>query len=353
MNREGLGGHNMIGKLETYLIVTLVTVLVWLYAEAMNSKEDSIHIRVQLVAPAGEKMIVQPDRPQSAVMTFKCATSSVETVRRMASGIFPITVGQRIDGTDVRDEEVDLLDWFKMYKELADLGVSIQDVKLTQTGQHVLSARIEPFVPLQRNIVVDAGAANLDVLAVKPEQATLYLRAGLVKRVLDEDVKAIALLDQDRLSQFDVNIEATDPRVALVLPEFLRGEEIQITPSQAEVTFTIRKQTEEHILESVPIQIMAPLAAVGGYRVEPKEELFIQNVRLSGPRDLVSDIREGKREVWAYLPLSAEELDSGIETKTVAFFVPAGVTVVDPAPGTLVVEFTITRESQIIPDPGG
>lgn len=333
----------LITRLETYLIVTVITILGWLYAEAKNAKEDTAFVKVKFVAP---QMIVRPGHLQIAELKFQCAASKIEEAKRkLQDKPFPITVGQSVSGDRIQYEEVvDLLEWFQERMEIPE-GVTILSAMLEQK-RHV-PVIVEPLTEVSVPIKVTHSGVDLaGPLVWKPSEAVLSMPTGLAKDVRKHEVIISAHLNEEFFSKFPVNEEKKDEPVALTFPPELRNEHIKNLPHAVKVTFTIRKQSEKLKVKRVPIKIELPMAALASYvTIETEDSVTIlPEVQLSGPSHVISDIRDEKFKIKAYVTLSAEELNEVEITKTLQFFVPPGVTVDKPPVGTTV-SLKITRQS--------
>ncbi len=73
--------------LETWFLVTLISVLVWLYAEgAMVQTYPRQRIAVDLVAPPGSRLALEPDRTEAFVSFRGSAAQLQELKARLAQG---------------------------------------------------------------------------------------------------------------------------------------------------------------------------------------------------------------------------------------------------------------------------
>ena len=64
---------NTWGKIQTYFIVTIISSLIWLYAESENVKQQRpLEFNVHFVAPPGQLLAI--DEPiKSVSLTVRCA----------------------------------------------------------------------------------------------------------------------------------------------------------------------------------------------------------------------------------------------------------------------------------------
>src|SRR5688500_11942303 len=79
--------------IKTLVLVTVVTCLVWLYAEGENVKPRAIDADVRLVAPAGQPLLVTPGEPRRVRVMMRCSnTKFAEVERWIRAGPISVTV---------------------------------------------------------------------------------------------------------------------------------------------------------------------------------------------------------------------------------------------------------------------
>ena len=84
---------NVTRKLQTYILVSLVTVLIWLYAEGQDVQRYITELPVRLVVPATSGLIVVESPTDRARVEFRGASAQIRRLREII---------ERQGGLDVR-----------------------------------------------------------------------------------------------------------------------------------------------------------------------------------------------------------------------------------------------------------
>ncbi len=330
--------RSMWEKVQTYFIVTLVAVLIWLYSESENVKlQKPLQLTVQFVAPPGQEMFIVPATRQQVQLTVSSATSQYDHLQRLQVKPIELIV---TDDPDNPQQTVVLRDKL-LNSPVGDLGVSIVDLQPRTLDLRV--ERIEQVtVPISTESIVPPGAQLASAPVIVPSEVTVGLPASLVYDL--DNLKVEAKVDPDNVARLEENVPHK-LTVPLTLPGYLRdqlfGKAPDITPPTASITITIRKQTDTHTLTGVPILITAPWYELKRFAVQLQDDqrVLSEDVRLTGPSDVIDQIRKGESRVLAELRLSADDLESRITTKQLFLNVPTGVRVESTIPH---VNFTIT-----------
>lgn len=313
----------MIGeKLETILAVTIITILIWLYAEGENIKPYLNHsVQIKFVAPEGQDLAIEPHEPVRIVMRFEASSGQYQYVQQLTKNTLEIVVTDKL--SDSPFQTVVLKDILAASK-LGDLGII--NIEATPATMKI---RVEPIVSREMEIVLNPTDL-LDIQfaqppAIDPLKIPVRLPASLAEKT--NGYKLIANLDELEMSKLEVNVPHTMP-VPLHLPLVMEDKFVSLSQPTTTVTFTIRKQTDTISLTSIPIHINAPPMLLKRYNIDlPEEQMVVRDVKLSGPSDIMEKIRTNQIKVWAELRPTADELESGIESAPLSIVVPPGVAV--------------------------
>lgn len=323
-------------KLKTYLLVTVVTILVWLYLENENIRRyDNVPLDIVLT-PATPQLIVSATKASPVLVSVRCSTNQYEQLKALAAS-GPLKIELREDAASPEQTLV-LLDKLNSLRSLSDLGVIVEDVR-----PMTLSARVERLVERSVPVVINSGDLQLQAApTIEPAKVSLTLPASLAEGLGDLTLAA-PLASLPNASSFEVN-EPYLLAVPVALPESLRRPGVKVEPASVKVGFTIRKLTKETVVPRVTIVIEAPLVKLADYTIKLDEnDLFIRDVRLTGPNDLIDRIDRGEIPITAVLRLTAAELDSDLTSKLLEFNKPEQVKVASPVPQ---VKFTIVKRAQ-------
>ena len=328
---------SLIDNLETILVTTIITMLVWLWAESKNVQiYTSQRMQVRFVAPPGQAgaLAITPRDPVPVDVGFTTSAAQYDRFRReVNSHVIEIEVAAPTHEQDTDQS-------FSMRSRLnravfRELGISLDNVTpaTEQVAVHQIQTYALPIV-----VEFPDGVQLLNQTAVEPAKVDIRLPANLASRAQGMDV--LVVLGQDDLRAAVPN-EPQTVRVPLQVPTNLAGPWTTLLTPQVQLTFTLRKQTETLVRPSVPIHINASSLLLQRFRIElPPSQLVVRNVELSGPADVIEKIRDNQLKVVAEIRPTIEEMEDGVTSLPVFFDVPAGVSVQSEVPQ---VTFTIER----------
>jgi catabolite regulation protein CreA len=323
--------------IKTIFVVTIVTCIVWLYAESENVKAQALDVDIQFVAPPGRQLVIRPAQPRRVRLVMRCAASQFAEVERVARN-GPILLDVRHDPADNDPREVIVLkDRLAKSAPFSNLGIS-----LTEVQPATLQINVEELQKV--TLPVEVISNDVQVTAVAdPAKVEIEVPASLVKALADGKVEA--RLDPKVLSRLPLNVPHTLD-VPLSPPDWLRAAGVSVDLPSAKVTLKIGKQAERFIVPLVPVLVMGPPTELARFSVVlGKDNLFLHDIALTGPSDAIDRIRKSEIRVTAYLPLTADELEKGVTKESISavpvMTLPPGVTPVEALPA---VGYKITRK---------
>lgn len=323
--------RSFLEKLQTGAIVTVIAVLVWLYAEGEAVQERPKQVEIRFVA-SGSQVGIEPAGSEWINVTFQASTGQMAQVEYLlAQGPVQIPVTLRENGAS--DQQTVVLREALEQSPLGELGVNIRD-----TNPATMNVSVEPLVTVTLDVA--AQFAQPEMVAprprVEPSQVELTVAGSLAPQA--EGLRAIARLDD--LTAFEPDEEHT-VNVRVTLPEALRHRWSRVEPASVAVTFTLRDQTDTVTLTSVPVEVsMLPVLGRRYWVDVPDEYRVLADVRLSGPSDEIDRIRRRERPIRAYVRPTADELDAGVELLNVHLDKPPSITLESPLP-PVPVEITV------------
>lgn len=340
-------------KLQTYIFVTVITALIWLYAESENLREDTVYADIEFVAPAGRQLLIDPRQPQGAVLvTVRGPTTQMARLTR-EEGEDPIQLELVDDPTaETPMREVDLFEELKKHPRYLSLGIQV-----TEVVPRRVNVRVERYAT--RELPVEAPAPGefqfTETPIVDPAQATIRMPASLMSAIPD-DARIVAKLEPKDLAQRQVNIQHVIVNVPLLLPGAQGIDRSAISPTAATVTLTISQKTKQTAPMSLPIKINVSISELQRYDVQlvDQSDPWIRNVVLSGPNELIDQINDANKtiKVWAELRLDTDDLDkaAGKESASANVYlnVPPGIL---PAEPPAAIKYRVTKKSQPIVAP--
>lgn len=328
---------NWARNIQDILLVTLITALIWLWAEGRNVQTytPTAPVPVRVVLPA-EDLVVLRQSPDRFRMEFKGAQSEINRLRRAISGT-GITL--EFDGAEPGEHNLVMSEQLAAAAPIAGMSVNITTVE-PPTMQVEVDRLVRREVELAFTPPRDAELAE-DSLSIEPERVTVTLPESRTVELGERlEVEAQQWHLQPGLRQ--------RPRGRVQLPASLADDpHVQIEPREVQLAFTIERTEDAFILPSVPVWVTMPPADQENYIVRLDEESrVLRDVRISGPSDLVQRVRDGTLRVVATLRLSSDDLARAVDdsaTGTVSFDLPPSLNVTAE---TQSVRYTVQRREE-------
>lgn len=331
-------------RIQDYVLVTLITLLIWLYAEGkdVTTYPDGLpmNLPVKLSVTAPGDLVVEP-KQTTVKVRFTGASSQITRLKtELARG--PVEVQLGADG-HLPEPGVAQLDLMTLISQAMGVGVSsieprTLDVTVDELVEASLRLRFEPAE------VALLGAAKIDPPAAKVKlPARLLTQLGGTLDALTAEVESATPV---RTLPPGVEHKIT-ARVKLP-PALAENKDVTLDPPNVAVAFTIDKKEDSLILPPVPVWMEGPPSDIADYRVvlDP-ESRVIRNVKVTGPADVIKQLRDGQR-VNATFTLTGDDLAKLVTTAPIRFNLPPGVQVESPV---RTVKFTIARRTEVEPAP--
>jgi hypothetical protein len=327
-----------------FLVVTVVAMLVWLYAEGENVKEVALDMEIRFEPAASQPLSIKPRRLDHRVeATFRCNSVQRDQLKNVISR-GPVVLELSRDAATPGDprQEVDLRQKLAEHPLIQELGVGVVEVRPAKVV--VTIERMETIrLPVA---VVSPGDLLLENVTVDPQEVEIRLPASLAAGLGEAPRVETRLVAAD-LSKLPLNQPVTLNNVPLQPPLALRGNtaDVEMARSTATVTLTIRKLAQTITLSSIPVRIVAPVAELPNYAVSlvDEQDQFVRNIKLTGPSTVMARIEAKELKVWADLKLEGDTLAKGASEETTIIVphitAPPEVTADLPAP----VRLRITR----------
>jgi len=322
--------RNWLQRIETFLIVTVISVLVWLYADVQNVRQfTGQHVRILLVPQAGQDLAIEPDVVRDIALTFRASnrqmqrfTALIQQLSREGRAIH-IPVDAPADGASP-DRQLDVASLLAQ-SELSELGLNILS---TDPGE--LPARIEEREQVQLPVQVRwEGMEIAGEPAFDPKRAVVTLPVSLANAV--RDTHLVADLTTVNLSNVPDGVPVTRtvalrlaPQVAANASEFQLGH-TAIDPVGVTVTFTPQRQKKTVTIDRIPIALDISPVLLRRFNVDvPDDQLILSRVEITGPTEVVNALVADRR-LKAWITLSAEDLQNGVKTVMPRLELPPGV----------------------------
>lgn len=319
----------VLSQLGTFLIVTIVAVLVWLYAEDANVQSYTQQaVRVQFVLPAGVEGELTPREPITVLVDFDGSNGQFQQFDEARDEV--IKVELPIDqALDLQTIDIDLREQIEKADRLSELGINVTSVtpeRTSVTFEKILDVTLDVKIRQRTGAIKLAAATFTD-----PEQPPrVTLRVPASKAVQLGNIDAIAWINEDDVSTLDKGTPQ-QMTVSLELPGAL--DTLPRSISSVDLLVTVADDRDTVQIDRRPILLSYPPSINERYIIELEEsDRFITAFELEGPREQIALLKAdpASKDVWASVRLSNEEADAavangGVLSKQVDIIAPRGV----------------------------
>lgn len=341
----------IVRQLITLLMVTVVAVLIWAFAEAESLRKEEVSVELifapevsadrQLTLRGPIDSVGNTDIVHLQVRLEGSAASVDEADRILRKPLrfdpydksLPATPGEHV---------LDMRTILASHSEVQRIAASIASVEPA-----TIPATVEELVVRELDVRVELESGETDGQP-EPRPAKVLLRTPkAVSESLPRGLIATAHLDAGQLERLVPGRRETVPGVKLLLPEPLNStKSVRLDPPNIDVHLTLSTRTPTSKALNVPVQVV--LASVEqklwDITFDPRNQ-FVPDVTVTGPAEIIRQIEERKLPVVALLQLSFTELEgAATQTKEVI------LTTLPPSPAPLrfdapskAVTFTIGR----------
>lgn len=328
-------------RIQDYLLVTLITALIWLYAEGRNVQTYAppSPVRVQVDLPSDDLVVVRQS-PERFNMRFRGARSELDQVRRgLSSG-----VTLELDRMEPGSMNVVMSEHLREARPIAGLSVNV-----TTVDPPTMELEIDRLV--EREVELSFSPEEVQVapesLSINPPRVSVTLPEGRLEALGEADDLELAVEPAVPARLLPVGRQQTVRGRVRLPPELADDPHVSVEPQEVQLTFTIDTKDDAVTLPSVPVWIMAPPTDLENYRVTLEEgSRVLRDVRVSGPSELVESVRDGSLRVVATLRLSSDDLARSVgdtASGSVSFELPPNLTVTSE---TDAVRYTVERREQ-------
>lgn len=320
---------------KTALIVTVLTILVWLFAENESLTEQTLSVRLDVTASESEAELTGvrvDDFDGRASLDVRGSRNAIEKLRQELDVPVRLVWGQEPMPGAAGSFEIDLLDTLRRVRHLRETGAAIEGVRprrlsVTVTSFKVVSGMIEADLPASASAgdpTLEPASARVRVPASTPEEILADLRVPAV-------LPPGAAVGPGSLGGRTVPLE-------LQVPASLRSiDGVRLLTRRTRATFPAGTSIATAELSAVPVQLVVPHYEAEAYAIDLHPEDQILSATVTGPASLIDAMRRREATLIGLLSLTDVELASPPESKAIAFgILRAGA--VTPAPESLRIE---------------
>lgn len=326
------------GQIRTFVIVTLITVMVWLLAESRMVRTQTLEAQIVLTvveSTGGVRLVVRQamgnDGLREPIRTVSIdiegSTAGIDQFARALQNRVELRVGRDFPAA----RGVHPLDLRALLRESTEMevhGLIITDVSPAVIHVEVdeIETREFPVRVLMPDGVELDGAPRAEPNAVRVT-APMSVLAGI------EGSEAYIRVDESEIVGLAQGRLETIPGLVIELSGIKRTDwATVIEPGQVDVLVTVRTLTENVTIARLPVQVLMAPDGIGSWRVvidDADKDLI--NVMFEGPAQGVALLKSGDVRPRAVVDLSFEDLGRRIRSKSVQILgLPPGCRVVSP-----------------------
>ncbi|MCH2136397.1 MAG: hypothetical protein MK101_07425 [Phycisphaerales bacterium] len=300
-------------RITTIVVVSVITLLIWLVAEGRTRDSETFPGRVQFVVAAGDStadFTVSPAQIPVQVSVSGPASAIREARTRLRSESLRIEV----TAEHGRRELNNLTDLVAKLPSIRALGVEIvsidpTDVVLDVEERVPRQATIRPLLPAETRV---------EDLTVDPLHATIYvLRPDL--RNLPDPPLVEAIVDPDDLSALEPGGEHTVNATLRLAGDASLSSGATIDPPSAAVRFRLLGSLRQTTVDTVRVMVVTAPEDLGAFKVSVEDKL-LDNVEIEADPETI-DLIESGMNVFAVVYLKRDDLEKRIASKQVAFLI--------------------------------
>lgn len=306
-------------RLTTFVIVTLVTVTVWLFAEAESLGHESLPAAV-VVAPADASRLVTPATGWDGRVTLDISGSrrGIERARELFLQPLKVTLPK---GVGEGDLTVELFEALETNEAITRSGVTIDSVRPLRAV-----VRVQELVTRQAVIVPELAGVQVDgQVAMTPDRAEVRLPRALAEQFSGANGTAGTLKVIARVPEAQrASLGTPGPKAVqatLVLPDEIgagRESGVELLTRNTALAFTV-KNTVTTARVPFPVQVLTLPVEWGDWTVEIQAADQRLTAELTGPSDVLERLTGAGARPLAVLALSSDDLEKGIRSKDVGF----------------------------------
>ncbi|HRJ49461.1 MAG: hypothetical protein KF787_12015 [Phycisphaeraceae bacterium] len=310
----------MLSGIRTFALVTIITVLIWAFAEAESLTTKVLRFELLFTADPQTRLFADPadvqgwtGRVEVTIEGSNRAVGDVEFNLRRGVSIRP---GMSGIPTEPGEYSIDLNQVLRAAPEIVNRGVTIAKV-----DPPILLVVVDTLVTRELQVIADAQGALVDgPVECRPSNARITLPRSL-SLLLPADIALTARIPQETIGSLVPGRSETIAGIPILPPPQVRGRpRVTIEPERADAVLTLRTRTDSFTITSVPVHVKVAAGEYGRWDITiPDEDRFIRDVTVSGPSDMVARVRRGEIRLTAVLTLSFDELERGISSKDVLF----------------------------------
>ena len=291
----------------TIIIVTVVTILIWLIAEVNTRETATMTATIEFTPPGKGEFLVMPKKI-NVELNAEGPPKVIQKLNRRIRDVieFPISGQGGLQKID------DLPTALMELESIRTTGASILSADPNNTEVQVeelvtRTATVRALLPA--GSTVENVQVNQDIEVTLPATDAARLPQPLI---VDAEI------DQSVVEQLVPGLHTIEETVRL--PRDLGiFDSATFSPPKVEVTFRLVSRVKTIAVERVRVQINSAPEDFGEYLVKLPEQ-FLHDVQVEANEDIVAKLEKAECQVFAVVYLSTSDKERGLERKPVAYF---------------------------------
>ncbi len=301
------------------VVVTLVTALIWLFAESESLTTKTEQARIVLTDPLDQHLIsvLTPEFGGVVRATFRGSAAAIQTAPRTLSDGVRVALGEQGFSDTTGEQTVDLLAALRSDEALRNAGLQALDVTPRTVRVEVERLRTIEDVEVSPQL---AGVEPAEAPTIEPPRVSMTAPRSVLNALEASmgGARVIARLPPTALEA----LQPGEPRTIetrLALPPPLTGARgVTIEPETVNITLTVRRLVDSAVVPSVPVWPLPPPTERGRFQIEiASDDRLVRDVSVTGPSETIERFRARELNLIAVLPLSSFELERRITEKTI------------------------------------
>ena len=297
----------------TIVLVTVVTILIWLLAAAKTRETETIAGRLDFTVASdssGERYDVSPS-PIPMTLTIEGPALAVRETRNLLYGS-PLHIP--LPAQQGRQEIANLAKLIQGVEAIRDLGVSVVSVDPAR-----VSIDITEFVTLTAVTRADIQAAStVQDVSVAPKDVEVTVPRSVV-HLLPDPLVVEAVVDPRDIARLEPGVLHTVDGTLRLPGSVDLPTAVTIEPASARVSFQLLARQRQATVPLVRIQIISSPQDYGTWHVTLPEPRLI-DVDIEASPDDTAEVEAGHAQVIAVVHLTTNDKERAVEKKAVSFF---------------------------------
>lgn len=319
----------MSERVKTIIIVSIISVLIWIYAEGESLTTHTTTITITLpTEPANANLTAgarimwfEGGEGVSAMQVQITVEGSAIALDRLEDALQTPLDLSRSASFPAQKGDVQLLQLLRDHPRIRDRAVTVTTVDPP-------SARVEIDTLDSKQLDVEVrlpeGFQLTGPVRVSPDHVEVFYPRGAAVNAHT----LTAVLPPEQVAPLAPGIPHPI-EVALAAPPSLQSARfVRIDPPTVTATLTLQNTQDEHTIPSVYFWTLLPESETGKWNVDIQGPGFLRDVKVIGPAAQIARLKTEPPEIdiRAIIELSADDLNRGVTTATARF---------SPLPSTL------------------